>query len=154
MADIRELRKTFAFDEKQGGGDSYKGFSLPLPPPPSPPPLAYLPVFIPLLLSLPPPYLPLFFSVGPRLLSPSFSSFLHFYIFPSCSASSTLLFFFFSFSSSFIDLQERMASAMRDIVMACPGERIIVVSHGAALRNLLCHVLGLTIDHLPVFTVR
>jgi probable phosphoglycerate mutase len=50
---------------------------------------------------------------------------------------------------------ERMSAAIAEIAMAHPDERVIVVSHGAAMISFLTHVLRLepgTLRFLPYFT--
>lgn len=46
---------------------------------------------------------------------------------------------------SFVDCQARMLSAIQKIIAENEGKRIIVVSHGAAIRLLLCAILDMPI---------
>lgn len=46
---------------------------------------------------------------------------------------------------TFVECQARMVSAIQKIITANEGKRIIVVSHGAAIRLFLCAVLGMPI---------
>ncbi|HNS01558.1 MAG TPA: histidine phosphatase family protein [Anaerolineae bacterium] len=46
------------------------------------------------------------------------------------------------------ELQDRLAAAAQNIVSRHPGDTVLVVSHGAALRSLVAHVLGASLDQM------
>lgn len=49
------------------------------------------------------------------------------------------------------DVEERMVRVVREIVQAHPGQNVVVVSHGAALRILVGAMLGMTYDATRAF---
>lgn len=49
---------------------------------------------------------------------------------------------------SFGELHDRLAAAAQNIVSRHPGDTVLVVSHGAALRSLVAYVLGASLDQM------
>lgn len=49
---------------------------------------------------------------------------------------------------NFRQVQERAIRGVEMLVAKHPNETIAVVSHGAAIRTILCHALGMTLDHV------
>ena len=51
-------------------------------------------------------------------------------------------------AESFYDLQERALAAIAGIAAQCRGQEIAVVSHGALIKSVLCHVDGRPLEQL------
>lgn len=49
---------------------------------------------------------------------------------------------------NFFQVQERAIRGVKALVDKYPDETIVVVSHGAAIRTILCHALGMPLDHV------
>jgi alpha-ribazole phosphatase len=49
---------------------------------------------------------------------------------------------------SFRQLQERMQTSLEEIVSAHPGEDVLVVSHGAAIRSAICAALDIPLSQV------
>lgn len=49
---------------------------------------------------------------------------------------------------NFYQVQQRAMRGVEKLIATHPDETIIVASHGAAIRTILCHALGMTLDHV------
>ena len=49
---------------------------------------------------------------------------------------------------TFLEVQQRMMEALRELAERHEGETVVVVSHGAAIRTVLCDVLGMDLNRL------
>lgn len=47
-----------------------------------------------------------------------------------------------------VDVARRSLAALRNIVAAHSGQRVLITTHDAVLRVIVCHVLGLTLDQI------
>jgi broad specificity phosphatase PhoE len=54
---------------------------------------------------------------------------------------------------SYVQLQQRMEKAIEDMAWKERGKRVIVATHGGAVRAYLCSVLGLTMKNMSRITV-
>ena len=49
---------------------------------------------------------------------------------------------------TFLAVQQRMMEALRELAERHEGETVVIVSHGAAIRTVLCDVLGMDLNRL------
>ena len=55
-------------------------------------------------------------------------------------------------AESYAAVQARAVRAVDEIVASHAGESVAVVSHGGTLKAIICHVLGLGLEHMPAFS--
>ena len=49
---------------------------------------------------------------------------------------------------TFFEVQQRMMEALRELAQRHEGQTVVIVSHGAAIRTVLCDVLGMDLNRL------